>query len=577
MKRLKYTAMALLAAMTAPAIAAEELDTEIAIERQVVPEHRAATRLNLLPELNLPAVKQMRLNPSDRVTTVAIPAYVTTLDPASYATTAEPYPWRGYAAIGYFPAFNLGASAGYRIIDREATTLDAWLQYDGASWHGDMKDFDNARVNLHRHTATIGTALTRRFGSLSVLTADLEYSYDSWNMPVTNRVPIHEDPDFVAVLGDASANLNRIGLNVGWQSRTSDRFSYHAALGYGLMAYKTVDVTGLNPCENSGKLNLGFDFRFGNHWFLKTDLDGEVYAYNYPEQPSGYTKQALVKGKGGINPRIGWQNKNFSAYIGVMFDVMFDGGTHDYNGGSNAYLYPELEIVWTPSGSFSIWGKIKGGNTTNPYSEIYDWSRYAMPTFNLGYSEYINFDGGITIGPWRGASLELRAGYADTSGWLMPYLTTPQNTVWQGLMAWNSLGGFHYGATLSYKYRSVLEVRGSVDGAAHSDDDPDKGWYRWRDRARWVMDAEVGIHPIEPLTITVGHNWRTGRRCFNYHWQYTSLGNVSSLRIGAAYRITPALSVFARGENILNHRHLIMPGLPAQGVAGLVGVTYKLP
>ena len=161
---MKYTLTTAIAAMmlAAPCAMAEDIDTEIAIERQVVPEHRSASRLNLLPELQLPAVKQMRLNPSDRISSITIPAYMTTLDPASYATAADPYPWRGYAAIGYFPAFNLGASAGYRILDRTATTLDAWLQYNGASWHGDLPadiagDSD-PKLGLHSHTATIGAA-----------------------------------------------------------------------------------------------------------------------------------------------------------------------------------------------------------------------------------------------------------------------------------------------------------------------------------------------------------------------------------------------------------------------------------
>jgi len=577
---MKYTVTTAIAALmlTAPYAMAEDIDTEIAIERQVVPEHRSATRLNLLPELQLPAVKQVRLNPSDRISAITIPGYMTTLDPASYATAADPYPWRGYAAIGYFPAFNLGASAGYRILDRTATTLDAWLQYNGASWHGDSPDFtpagrpeDAGRMNLHRHSATIGASLNHKVGSRSAFTTDLQYTYGAWNM-----LSVWPGSTSITNMDMADAALNRIGLDFGWQSRTSDRFAYHASLGYGLMAYnlhKVLDPESSSPIENSGYIDAGFDHSVGNNAVWGIDLDAGVHAYNYPQQ-------AFVKGRVGFCPRIRWSLKHFSASLGLKLDILFDGGMPipDHNSQVDVQLFPQLDIAWTPSGSFTLWGKVKSFSTSNNFSELYDWNYMTMPGFDQLFSKVFDVQGGITLGPWRGASLELYAGYAGTDLWLMPF--TGYGEIWQGTMAYTDLEGAHYGATFSYKYRSLLTVRGSVEGASHSDNDYTSGWYLWRDRAHWMMDASIDINPIKPLTITVGHNWRTGRRCYNADINGSGLiplGNATSLRLAAAYRITPALSVFARGENILNHRHYIMPGIPAQGVAGLVGITYKLP
>ncbi len=563
------TSVILAAAIAAmPCAVAEELDTEISIERQVVPEHRTANRLNLLPRLELPAVTQVRLKSTDRATAVAVPAYVNTLDPAAYGTSAEKYPWRGYASIGYFPAFNLGASAGYRIVDLEKTTVDAWLQYDGASWHGNTPLTGTAsdgetRIGLHRHTATIGASATHRVGKSSALDASLAYTYGNWNMPV----PVSPGMDNVK----DNNSLNRLDIDLGWRSRPTDRFGYSVGIGYGLMAYGIDRIQGADPVENAFRLDFRGDAAFTDKLSLKFDLGGDIYDYNYP-------RQDLVKGIAGLGVKICWRSEHLSVSAGPKVDILFNGGTKDYNGSTSCHITPQIDIAWMPSGSFTLWGRMTGFSTTNPYGEIYDWSCYSMPTFTLGYSHVdIDTQLGMTIGPWRGASLELRGGYASTSNWLMPTVYANTGGVWTGRFSNMSMEGLYYGATVSYKYRSLFELRGSIDGAPNDRSDPYKGYYMWRDRARWVIDASVDVHPIEPLTITLGHSWRTGRRCVMYDvYESIGIGNVSSLRLGAAYRITDALSVFARGENILNHRQYIMPGLPAQGVAGLIGVAYKI-
>jgi len=53
------------------------------------------------------------------------------------------------------------------------------------------------------------------------------------------------------------------------------------------------------------------------------------------------------------------------------------------------------------------------------------------------------------------------------------------------------------------------------------------------------------------------------------------LGNVSNLTLGASYAFTPSLTFFIRGENLLNHRHIILGDRISQGITGLLGASYK--
>jgi hypothetical protein len=481
-----------------------------------------------------------------------------TLDPAAYANSADPYPWRGYAAIGYFPAFNLGASAGYRLIDHSHTTLDAWMQYDGASWHHNV-DIPSAemptRINLRRHQFSIGAHATHHFSHTSTLEANIGYGF-------TNRT----SPADQLLLDRNSRSINRLNIDLGWESSIGRKFTYGASLKYGLTAYNAANVvTAYNSVgaltENTIALELEGAYSFTKNIYVGLDIEAYANALNH---------SAPTKGAVGLRPHFGWHSDNFSARLGINLDMPFlandEAYSHVHGMEASTNVFPDIRIAWTPSGSFTVWGKLDGYTEANSLSSLFDYSIYSYDAI-YGFSDVsLDLEAGITLGPWRGASLELRGGYAKTKHWLLPSLDP--SGYWFGLYEASDLSGLHYGATVSYSYRSLLDIHASLDGAPHNGT---RGWFLWRDRSRWVADVALDLHPISPLTITLGHNWRLGRRC-----EGEVLGNISSLRLGAAYRITQQWSVFARGENILNHHNLIMPGLPDQGVNGLIGITYKI-
>lgn len=50
---------------------------------------------------------------------------------------------------------------------------------------------------------------------------------------------------------------------------------------------------------------------------------------------------------------------------------------------------------------------------------------------------------------------------------------------------------------------------------------------------------------------------------------------ISDLGVSAHYDINDRLGVFARAENLLDRRYYTALAIPAQGVRGLVGITYR--
>ena len=53
------------------------------------------------------------------------------------------------------------------------------------------------------------------------------------------------------------------------------------------------------------------------------------------------------------------------------------------------------------------------------------------------------------------------------------------------------------------------------------------------------------------------------------------LGDVRNLSLGASYRLTPSVSVFVEGENLLNHRYSTVDYYESQGITGLAGASFK--
>lgn len=216
-------------------INAQQLQQEIEVNRQVVVEHADAIRLPLLPRVSLPSLPGSRLTYSDRTVSVDIPGQITPLEPTAYADTLETSPYSGYASLGYFPVCNLGASAGYRILDNDHSRLNAWLQYNGSSYSDSRTRYLGARLpanrNIFRHTATVGLSYHLMVGQKSEINAGLQYTFARFNQPGSTTVRTdHKVFDLM------SQSVNSINASAQWLSSVGG-LHYTAGVDYGYFGY----------------------------------------------------------------------------------------------------------------------------------------------------------------------------------------------------------------------------------------------------------------------------------------------------------------------------------------------------
>ncbi len=230
-------------------------------------------------------------------------------------------------------------------------------------------------------------------------------------------------------------------------------------------------------------------------------------------------------------------------------------------------------LDWNPSRQFAVYARINGGEQLNSLRSLFDYCHFMPGMFQYQRSHIpVVADLGINIGPFTGFSARIFGGYAVANDWLMPTVTRVANDYLLAYAPYD-LKGWHAGVGLGYECRFV-KADVSAETASHNGD---KAYYLWRDRAKYVLRGAVDVRPIEALTVGVSYELRSGRNyCDDWSgFNEIDLRSVSNLGLKASYTFTPAFTVFANVENLLNHRYYQTVGIEAQGLKGLVGVAYK--
>lgn len=585
MNRIKYKALAfVLCSAVATSVVAEDLNKVIVIKKEIDPEVKESNKINVSPQVPPLEMKTTVLNYNDKAKTAPVPAEVTRLAPVANIDTISWSKYRGYAALGYFPIYNMGVSAGYRFIDKKDMKLGAWLQYNGKSYDGTTRD--GSELSFNDHEISLNAAYSQNINKLGVLSANAGYVFNSFSCPW---------------LEDYTQSVNRFDFDAKWDSRV-EGLKYNVEIGYDYFGYGKdavydsyfdilLNKYNQNPFEavneHSGYLNAGASLELDDNTQVALDFGAKMIHNNHLSDSyvinSTLSKEVGYKMKQPYNhailtliPHYDFKYENFKARVGVQLDYQID-IENEFN------IAPDVYLDWSATSILSAYAHFTGGVHQNSMSSIFDVSHYFSPSMAYQNSKlpYV-IDAGVNIGPFKNATLEIFGGYARANDWYMPCVESGVHK-----MESIDLDGWHLGVAASYNYKDIAKVRASYEAAPQAYDD---GYYMWRDRAKYVVKASAMVTPISPLDITLDYEYRGGRSTYENIEEITTLGwssfyntihqrrllgGVSNLSVGGLYRYTDQISFFARLENILNNKYDLLYDIPAQGFTGLVGATYK--
>ncbi|MCM1503973.1 MAG: hypothetical protein NC127_02105 [Muribaculum sp.] len=569
--------------------AQEPLSKEITVEKEIIPQEREASRLFQQPELILPSIKQKKLNWSDRAVIAPVTPSITVLPPNRYASSVTPPDTRGYVDVGYFPSFQLGASAGYKLIDNEYTRLGAWLQYDGSQYS--KENVYGLKPTYKSHDFTLGADLNHTFDGIGTLSADFAYGFNALWFPVFG----YGNSGNVVVDEAFNRTANRAGIGLKWTSQLG-RLDLHAGVSYGYFgfskAYPGTDLKALT--DGSFSISAGASYPLGKSSAVGADLSYSSTSFSESlgiflgknNEFEGICSPSVSFGVVDFAPYFILHGANYSARLGVELTAQ----TGEVSG---VNIGPDVRLDWMPSQQFAVYAQVKAAHVTlNTLGSMLDRDRYINPSIvYLPTRTKGQFDLGIVIGPFAGASFEAWGGVGSYDYANMPILYHNQyssanpatyiNTL--GMYAPMSFKSFNYGIAFNYSYGDLLQLRFSYEGAPQ---EHDCGYIEWADRAKSVITASLTVTPVKPLDITVAYRRRSHRAVMSilteqaeifkgYVYSMTPLGDINSLDLSASYRFNERFSVWANVENLLGEKWQLTYGVPNVGVTGLVGIGYK--
>lgn len=571
--------------LSTASVSAQGLHQQIKVEREIIPVKREASRLNILPQLQLSPLPPTQLNYSDKVITANVPNTFTMLAPVAWGEKLYTSPYRGYLAFGVgAPTAVATVSAGYKALDSDRTRLSIFGQYDGDIYTSKYQSPGVADRTLYwrDHTATIESTLSHAVGSRSSIDAGADYTYAYHNIPLL-------DSSF-------GQNSSRAGIKAGFNSR-NDSYSYRIGLNYRHFGFYHqsihnqavadildhgfkplrqnlfgADITGSTSLSESSSVALDVDASF-----LRTGVSATPDFALDDELIRAASTRGLIR----FTPHYDYKSSTVHARLGAELDLSI-------NDGRIFHIAPEASLAWTPTQYTGFEIKAIGGAELNSLASLFEVTPYLNPYLSYGLSHIpFNIDARISLGTIFGGSIEFFGSYAKADSWLMPALSPslPGGALFEA----TDISAFRFGTALAYKYRNSLSARVTYETAPNS---YSHSYYAWRDRSRHVVKAQLELRPISPLTFTAGWEFKAGRRIFEtvaipvgdpdavnplvtYIHTPHSLGCISNLSLGGAYALSPSFTIFARGENLLSRRFSHIGLRYSQGAFGLIGASLK--
>lgn len=579
--RLLRGTIAAIAVMTLPSLSvkAQNLSTSLKGQRLVTPVEREATRLSgVMPMIFDPVFQTPKLTVAEYTSASKLTNNIIRLEPAAWLDTIAVTPWKGYASIGYFPAYNLGVSAGYRFINTDRTRLSGWFQFDGFSYKGDVTggsdlsdDTEKSRQSFSSNTATVGFDLDHRVDAKSHLRAKAGLSYAANSIPSYGK-------DFKSPVLD-------LGIGAGWWSSVGilgyhvdaavDRFAFNADSKDLTDAFLAVD--GIKETRLQVGAGAVIGSKNSRHWGgLEVNT---VFLFDAGSEDASSCNRHLVH----LLPYFGFGGEKFQGRLGVNIDFV-DGESSKTN------LSPEVLLNWTPNRFFALYAKAQGGTDLNTLRDYYNYCQFVNPFVGHTSSNVpLDLTVGFNIGPYKGFSFGLFGGYSHANLWQTDItvfglfgktFSSINNT-----LAYTDLNAIRGGAEIKYDWRDIVSARVAAEVTPRFDQ-LDEGYYKWRDRANFDLTADITVKPIKPLSIGLSYNLRTGRHTFGYDMDGTvspdvsnihelSLGRKQSLDAKASYKINEQFTVFVNVENILNQQYQLLYNIPSRAAHGLIGVSCQ--
>lgn len=557
----------ILLAACAPLAQAQDLTTEITVDRTVTVDLPAADPLpSVTPSLREMPAPAVSLRPTQYTSASAFAPSVFNPGMPAYTSLALPSNYRGYAWAGYFPAVARTLGAGYRFLRKSATTAGIAARYNGDNWNGIREGERRNSLNI------IGVEgdFCHSFSEMAQVSVSADYTW--------SRVGSERDKYMAKELNPQM--LNNFDLKAG-VSGDNGRFDYAVKLKYylfsasnsqyynGFLAFPQVSDHGVDLGVDFG-IDLGRNSRFDIA--LGADFLQARGAYLVPGWPDATITAAPhdTQGLYTVNPAFSIAYGKIRARVGLIA-----------NAGSNSprstfHVAPDIKVSWIPSGHFAFYALARGGENYFTLADQYAISPF-LPGISASGRSFTPADitAGFNLRVAGNFTADIFASHSSVRGLqALSFVRSRQPSGEREYTSMNAVNAnaFYGGIRLGYTLGRILDVKASAtfyqSGYNHVvAENP----YR----AKGIVTASVTSHVTEKLDVTADYKLRYGQRVYGLPSEMTALPNLSDLSLHATYALSDRLGLFLSIDNLLCRRTMLVPDICSRRLGGMAGVTCR--
>jgi len=590
-----------------------DLNKSITLEREFDPVKKTVVKKTVLPkEIKNEEKSAVAPQFSDWAVPTLVPIEIPTMDPYGYRTRHNFSNQRGYLFLGGGTHLNIVAGAGYRAIDKTNEKLNLWMLHN-STWVGKnttkLIDQSSDRQKQRFNDNIVGATWMKELNT-GTLAIDGHLHFDSFNYY----------GGFSDFLKNNKTAFFEAKAHANWQSDidiNGERLDYEANATLDYAGYDKSHLEGIDGSKEfwlSASVESEYEFsNIGNVGMLFGADVINLRRHNEFTNNANDKTYAMFT----LSPYYLYENDIFRAKAGLNLNISLNDGT--------AFrISPNVDLNFKITKGVNLFVLAQGGKIINHLGDMHNDYRYSDPLAQYGNS-YKPFDGtiGFNVGPFVGFNAKLYAGYGFETGCLDPVvpaansgpykeLLDEQNPIPDGYTPYKDYNqyaasinmmtkwkGWHVGAELSYKYRSLAEAKMRFEYAPSNDEDyvegiRYKGYALGNDGATTLFNFNVSVWPLKPLMLTAGFDYRGNRSVLTREWIspvadefgetlveghyiYGSLdmSDVTNLYVSARYNFSHIFSVWAQANNLLCKQWDVMPGHGAQKIALIGGISIN--
>lgn len=574
----------------------ESLSKEITVEKDYIPTEKKASKLNNLPEIKQVEIPEKKLDYSDWAAPTTIKPEIQILPPIGYLTDYNFSDKKGYVRFGIGSYLNMSGSAGYKIIAKEKTALNIWLQHT-STWMGQNNSpnitaaGEIERLKQKFNDNILGIDFAHMIGNKQI-GLNAFYHFDRFNY-YGGTSKIWDENEHIQT-------VNQFDIAFSFRNRpAADELKYAIGISFdhfGNSHSLWEDIKAIK--ENHLQIKGGIEVPVSETSYLGIDADLNYLYYTNPMQislngptitPADHNGYSVNK----LSPYYRMAKDKVTLKIGLNIDI-------SANNGTITRFSPDIKFDYKILTGLDFYANIEGGKKINTFAGMSTVNRYFNPSSLLGNSySPIDAAAGIKIGPFAGFRAQISGGYAIVNNQQTPWMPlilyvndsgsdadsypgyfgfehSTVSTIYSGI----NMKGWHIAAGLGYKFKEIAELKFDFK---YSPQDGEKGYMFSQDRPEYVLNANLNISPVSKLKINLNYEYRGNRNYWTSYsyssdpviteYEPTGLKNISLLSLGASYQINHIFSIFAQFNNILNKKWDIYYGLGAQKFNAQGGIS----